>query len=347
MKSKASQTRSGEVRILHVIRRLDVSRGAERIVAELVRTQPNHEVLVFDGGDSFYELNTDRQWIAKGFWRALLFCIENRKKYGLFHLHLVPATYLSLFLGPQAIIHIHSSSFPTWHNPLKRFAAWLSHRSSGANIAASKAAVKGLEDRLGAVPRMHILNNFVADIEFKPIAVKGKDKAKTELLMVASLERPKRQDIVIGSLVHLPDSYKLTLVGHGSQEQHLRSISESLGVAHRVTFSGAIADVGKMFAMADLCILISDWEGYGLVVVEAAKFGLPTVVNDVEGLRDSCPDRRLIAPGVTPEEIAAKVIEADEILGESILSLRLDEHWKKHSLELYIPELNAIYQSCL
>ena len=116
---------SARTRVLHIIRRLDVPRGAERMIAELVRTQPNHDVLVFDGSGSFFDLGNGRMIYRNGLFRATLFCLLNRRRYDCFHLHLPPAIFLAGMLGRRAVIHIHGPNQIRWENPMYRMLCWI------------------------------------------------------------------------------------------------------------------------------------------------------------------------------------------------------------------------------
>jgi glycosyltransferase involved in cell wall biosynthesis len=65
-------------------------------------------------------------------------------------------------------------------------------------------------------------------------------------------------------------------------------------VEKQVTFHGFVPDAEKaaLLSRARLHVCASDVEGWGLVVVEAAAYGVPTVARDVPGLRDSVRHER-------------------------------------------------------
>lgn len=67
-------------RTLHIIKRLDVVGGAERIVAELVRTQADHDVLCYGGGDSFYDLGDSTLFRAPGAGKGYMVCLSATPK---------------------------------------------------------------------------------------------------------------------------------------------------------------------------------------------------------------------------------------------------------------------------
>lgn len=331
-------------RVLHVIRRLDVPRGAERLVAEIVRTQPNHDVLVFDGDGSFYRTDPGRLHRVRGFWQALRFCRNHRADYDVFDLHMVPACYLALYLGRQAVIHVHNSHYSRWEKPHIRALDRMTYRRAGPKIAVSEDTRTAFQKTLGTMPDTHALPNFAANLQDSPAPAAAKPDGRKRLLMVASLARPKRQDLAIATLACLPETFELVLAGSGADEAALRDLAKDRGLADRVTFAGAVADLAPLYRSADLALLLSDWEGFGLVVTEAAQFGLPTVVNDVDGLRASCPDPRLIAPDLDPKTIADTVQAALEMKTDQALAQRLEDHWRAHDVDSYVSRLEVIYR---
>jgi glycosyltransferase involved in cell wall biosynthesis len=75
-------------------------------------------------------------------------------------------------------------------------------------------------------------------------------------------------------------SDQLTLVGEGGARRALENLGRSLGVAQQVSMPGHMNPLHDQFATADAFILSSDYEGLGVVVVEALAAGTPVVATD-------------------------------------------------------------------
>lgn len=131
------------------------------------------------------------------------------------------------------------------------------------------------------------------------------------------LEELKGQRFLIQSLLHLPDSVHVVLAGGGSCEQELRAETEALGVTARVHFLGRIDDMPSFYQALDFFCLPSFKEGMPLSPLEAQACGIPSIVTDVGGARESlCRDTgTLISPGS-----AMAIVEAVQRLLEKPLT---------------------------
>ncbi|MFL6721070.1 MAG: glycosyltransferase [Sphingomonas sp.] len=108
--------------------------------------------------------------------------------------------------------------------------------------------------------------------------------ADVRILTVANLLPVKNQALLIRSFARLRQRFpaKLMLVGSGELKGDLKQLAASLGVAGDVIFAGFVADPWPYYASANLFVLSSDYEGFGNVLVEAMRCGLPVVSTDCE-----------------------------------------------------------------
>lgn len=116
-----------------------------------------------------------------------------------------------------------------------------------------------------------------------PLAA-GNDTGVPHLLCVASLTPRKGYDLLVESLAALASlPWKLTCVGSLTRSPEtvaaLQKQSEQAGLGDRVAFAGELTgrDLEAVFQAADLFVLATRYEGYGMVVAEALAHGLPVI----------------------------------------------------------------------
>ena len=77
---------------------------------------------------------------------------------------------------------------------------------------------------------------------------------------------------------------RLVLIGDGPERGRVQQAAEEEGVADRVMFLGKQESVAEILACADLFLLPSATESFGLVALEAMACGVPVIATDVGGL---------------------------------------------------------------
>ena len=112
---------------------------------------------------------------------------------------------------------------------------------------------------------------------------------KKIILMASRLEPEKQIDLAIKNLIKLliSDNIGLIIVGAGSEEGRLKSLTEELGLSNYVKFDGWQENLATYYKTADLFLSTSLYEGYGLTLVEAKSCGLPIVSTDVGVAREA------------------------------------------------------------
>ena len=151
------------------------------------------------------------------------------------------------------------------------------------------------------------------------------------LLFVGRIQRLKGADLAIRVLAALDDP-KLALVivggpsgGDGSAEQaRVHALAEELGVSGQIHWVSPRRHdrLADYYRAADVCIVPSRSESFGLVALEAAACGTPVVAAAVGGLRSLVDDGNtgFLIDGRDPDDFAAPVARllADEILASEM-----------------------------
>ncbi|MDO5676878.1 MAG: glycosyltransferase [Propionibacteriaceae bacterium] len=105
------------------------------------------------------------------------------------------------------------------------------------------------------------------------------------------------------------NGWKLELHGEGPTRPQLEAMIESLGIADRVRLAGPTTDIQSVLARAQVNLLTSRYEGFGMSILEAADAGVPSVVFDCSaGVRSLVPQGAgLLVPPNDEEAFAASL----------------------------------------
>jgi glycosyltransferase involved in cell wall biosynthesis len=160
-------------------------------------------------------------------------------------------------------------------------AADLDRREREVLAAAAEVVVTSgwAAGRLGGRP-VHVAE---PGVERAPVAVGGDG---SELLCVASLTRRKAQDVLVEALAELADRpLRCVLAGPRPDPgfaAELVARVDRAGLTGKVVLAGPLAgaELDAAYAGADLAVLVSWAETYGMAVTEALARGLPVVVSD-------------------------------------------------------------------
>lgn len=172
-----------------------------------------------------------------------------------------------------------------------------------AVITTSLATVRDLEP-FAVAPRTPV-TAVLPGVDVSSLA-KGSNGPAVHMACVASLTRRKGHRFLIDALGGLRElDWHLTCAGGGQHEPDTAdAITEqvkALGLEERITLVGELAGdaLSNVYADADLFVLPSLHEGYGMVLVEALARGLPIISTTAGAIPDVVPSDAgiLVAPG--------------------------------------------------
>ena len=180
--------------------------------------------------------------------------------------------------------------------------------------------------RLGlSTEKVSIVPCGVDTTEFTPRGPVAPRSGRPRLLVLGRLVERKGQEDAVRALVEVPDAELVVVGGPPTTElagdpevQRLRAVAESLGVADRLVFTGAVsrADVPGWIRSADVVLAVPWYEPFGITPLEAMACGRPVVATAVGGLVDS------VADGVTGDLVPPRDPQA---LGTAIAALLRDD----------------------
>jgi glycogen(starch) synthase len=219
---------------------------------------------------------------------------------------------------------------------------WITNRSQRV-IACSAYMREQIADIFGvAEGRITVIPNGI-----DPLDLPQSDPAELARLRSEFAAPEERLVLLIGRLVY-EKGFQLALeamprviaaapgtrflvAGSGTHEEELKRQAEELGLMEHGTFLGWIGDdvLHTLYGIADLTVVPSIYEPFGLVALEAMASGCPCIVADTGGLREVVPHEEagLRFAARDPEALAEVAIR---VLSDPELEARLIAEAKEH-----------------
>lgn len=200
--------------------------------------------------------------------------------------------------GAKLHIQIHTDLFDphfaahSWKRRLEvSLARFVLRRADGVRAVSER--IKHSLEPLGLRGHVSVLPVFVDAEKFRSARPIERKRLYPEFqkiaLVVSRLESEKNVARAIRAFKEIKtaqSSAGLIIVGDGSQRRELESLVRELGLNESVNFAGSEEAAG-FYKAADVLLVTSDFEGYGMVIVEALATGCPVVSLDVGIAREA------------------------------------------------------------
>lgn len=262
------------------------------------------------------------------------------------------------FLSPWAVDlpvvvlvhHVHREQWPVVYDPVRARIGWWIESSLAPRVyrgrpyvAVSRATADELVDLGVASERISIVHNGTYALEDRPRAgltgamsvVEVPRDATPRILVLGRLVPHKRVEHVLQAASVLRERHPgltVAVVGDGWWAPELHRCAERLGVADIVEFTGHVSEQDKVAQIdrAWVLALPSLKEGWGLVVLESASAGVPTIAyRDAGGVTESVRDGE---SGILVQEGVGSFTDAlDTVLSDTALRERLGAHARAHA----------------
>lgn len=286
------------MKITHVITTIERG-GAENAVASLARAQVINgysvTVIPLKGKlellDSLKSCGVNVDTRIHG--RTVLYQIFRLRQIIPFdsfvHAHLPRAELVSrLSFFSQTFFVTRHNSEAFWPQGSLFVSKLLSHfvtQKATAIIAISRAVKTFLLESGEISPSSNcVVIHYGFEVENRQEVFHGQSTVKPKdgfsLVTIGRLEPQKNTTLLLRMmqvLKQLNPNYHLSIVGDGRQRKMLELKAKNLGVSGNVTFLGRRANVFTHLESADLFVLASNYEGFGLVLLEAMEAGLPII----------------------------------------------------------------------
>ncbi|MFE9242806.1 glycosyltransferase family 4 protein [Nocardiopsis sp. NPDC006938] len=223
----------------------------------------------------------------------------------------------------SVVHHVHDLQFNAYFPaPMAWFGRFLESAVASrvyrncTTVTVSESSRAAMRDKLGWRAPIEIVHNggvAPAPVAAEPAPAADAAPALVSLGRLVVQKRVSRVVDLVRALDGTHPGLRVHIIGRGPEGEHLAAQVERDGLHERVDLHGFLSEEDKnaVLASCHLHVTASEFEGWGLTVIEAARLGVPTVAYDVDGLRDSVRDGEtgwLVREGQTLEDVVSRAL---------------------------------------
>jgi len=228
--------------------------------------------------------------------RALI----KKNQYDLTHTHLNVSNILgrmgAIMAKVPVVVHEQRNESETINLFEKVLSIGLNKNITRVICVSESTKVFNIEKKRIPSKKIKVIPNSIDLHEFSPKvpSLNRKDllenlKLNSSALIVIGVGRlvaEKRYDLFLRTahqICKMKDNVFFLIVGDGDRRQELAQLTNELSLSNKVMFLGECSDVSSYLDISDVFLLVSDFEGLPLTVLEAMATGLPVVATNVDG----------------------------------------------------------------
>jgi D-inositol-3-phosphate glycosyltransferase len=193
------------------------------------------------------------------------------------------------------------------------------------------------QGRIEVIPCGTDIQNFHAIPKAEARMQLGLAADEQVVLYVGRFDQRKGIETLVRAVAQIKDqaaetaNLRLVIVGgsepgksDGFERERISAIVETLGIAENTTFVGRVGHdrLPLYYTAADVCVIPSHYEPFGLVAIEAMACGTPVVASDVGGLKFTVvpEETGLLVP---PQKVEAFAAAIDRVLSDDLWARKL------------------------
>lgn len=321
------------IHVIHVITTIDLG-GAEKQLLTLATRQKlsglDVEIIFLKDEPRLREqflaigVMVNTEFYKCSFFHQIIKLLSMRSKDGIvFHAHLPRAELLcALSLKRNSFIVSRHNAETFFPSKSKLFSKMLSRfvlRRAFAIISISEAVLLFLREssELGRRTRTKVIPYGIKLSRNKSLKKYMPNSDCIKLGTVSRLVKQKNIPLLLNSVQKLivVQKYKwsLEIVGVGPLSDELQLLSSELGIQKSVVWLGQTHNIEDFYRTLDVFVLTSDYEGFGLVLLEAMNAGVPVIARNISAIPEVLGFNH---PGLInsddPGDFAARVLKLIE-----------------------------------
>ncbi|MED4730178.1 glycosyltransferase family 4 protein [Aneurinibacillus migulanus] len=180
--------------------------------------------------------------------------------------------------------------------PLER---WMGRYSDSIICVSEYDRKLALDYRIASSEKIVAIHNGIPDVERAFIkehqtleTQQATEDRALKCIMVARFSVQKDQETLLRAIskLSLGTPIELYFVGQGELIDSMRLLAKELNVIQKVHFLGPRVDIPQLLATMDVFLLITNYEGFPISILEAMRTGLPVIASNVGGVREAITD---------------------------------------------------------
>ncbi len=237
---------------------------------------------------------------------------------------------LQKLTGKPLVLHVHSTEFDRSGETPNQQVYSIERRGMHAatRVISVSMLTKNVCIRRYSVPesKIDVVYNGVElrpeDVGTQPIH--SKDKIVLYFGRITLQKGPEYFIRAAKRVLEYMDNVKFVVAGNGDQATRMIEMAAALGIGHKVLFTGFLRgrDIARVFSMADLYVMPSVSEPFGIAPLEAMSHNVPVLISKTSGVSEVLV-HALKADFWDIDDMADKIIA---VLRHPILSDTLKEH---------------------
>jgi len=216
--------------------------------------------------------------------------------------------------------------------------------------------IPDIREKIVEIPNGVDIDKFNPNIDGNEIRVSYNIEDKDVILFVGALDKAhyfKGLEYLLHAFVKVNKNSVLIVVGEGDLKKYYMNLAEKLGLKHRVLFVGKVSNekLPTYYASADIVVLPSIIEAFGLVLIEGMATGKPVIATNLPGVRtvvDNGINGYLVEPK-NIKELAEKIefLLENEKIRKKFGRKGREKVEKKYSWKKIAKKLEKVYQDII
>jgi glycosyltransferase involved in cell wall biosynthesis len=200
-------------------------------------------------------------------------------------------------MGKPLIVHVHSTEFDRSGEHVNQVVYDIERRGMHAAdkiVAVSHLTRNIIISRYGVTgEKVEVIYNGVdrdtgSDLNFDKVGIRSDEKIVLFLGRITMQKGPEYFLLAAKKVLEVMDNVKFVMAGSGDMMGRIIEMAAAMGIGHKVLFTGFLQgeDVQKVFEMADLYVMPSVSEPFGIAPLEALNNDVPVLISKQSGVAE-------------------------------------------------------------